>query len=173
MEYTKSSGCGAGTLPCASRRAVLAVAGAAGVGVLGGCQVYGASAEDGAPAADPTNAGAAAPAASGSGGATGGVTGAGGGPALAKTGDIPVGGGKVFQSRGVVVTQPQAGTFKAFSATCTHQGCAVSEVKGGTINCACHGSKFKIADGSVAGGPAPKALPTRTVTVDGDSIRLG
>ena len=42
------------------------------------------------------------------------------------------------------------GTFMAFTAVCTHQGCIVGEVKDGTINCPCHGSKFKVADGSVA-----------------------
>jgi Rieske Fe-S protein len=96
-----------------------------------------------------------------------------GGTALAKTTDIPVGGGKVFADRDVVVTQPAAGTFKAFSATCTHQGCKVGEVAGGTINCPCHGSRFAVADGSVAKGPAAKPLDARTITVQGDSIALG
>jgi Rieske Fe-S protein len=90
--------------------------------------------------------------------------------ALASTADIPVGGGKVFADKDVVVTQPAAGTFKAFSATCTHQGCKVAAVAGGTINCPCHGSKFKIADGSVANGPANKPLPAKTIKVDGTSI---
>jgi Rieske Fe-S protein len=71
-----------------------------------------------------------------------------------------------------VVTQPAAGTFKAFSATCTHQGCKVSEVAGGTVNCPCHGSRFAVADGSVAKGPAAKPLEARTITVQGDSIAL-
>ena len=58
-----------------------------------------------------------------------------------------------------MLTQPEAGTFTAFSATCTHQGCAVTEVVGGTINCPCHGSKFAIADGSVTAGPGPEPAP--------------
>src|SRR5438445_330336 len=70
------------------------------------------------------------------------------------TADVPVGGGKVFADKQVVVTQPAQGTFAAFSAVCTHQGCTVDSVANGTINCPCHGSKFKIADGSVATGPA-------------------
>ena len=55
------------------------------------------------------------------------------------------------------MTQPVAGTFKAFSATCTHQGCTVNEVAGGTINCPCHGSKFAVADGAPTAGPAKQA----------------
>ncbi|HEX4812150.1 MAG TPA: Rieske (2Fe-2S) protein [Nonomuraea sp.] len=94
------------------------------------------------------------------------------GKALAATSDIPEGGGKVFKAQKVVVTQPVAGDFKAFSAICTHQGCTVDEVSDNTINCPCHGSKFSIEDGSVAGGPAGDALEEKKITVDGDKIRL-
>jgi Rieske Fe-S protein len=93
-------------------------------------------------------------------------------PALVSAADIPVGGGKIFADQKVVVTQPKKGTFKCFTAICTHAGCTVGEVKGGTINCPCHGSQFKIADGSVADGPAPKPLAPVNIAVDGDSIRL-
>jgi Rieske Fe-S protein len=93
-------------------------------------------------------------------------------PALARTSDIPVGGGKIFADGAVVVTQPTAGTFKAFSTVCTHAGCAVTEVKNGTINCRCHGSAFRVADGSVKAGPAKKPLAAKKITVDGDSLRL-
>jgi len=91
---------------------------------------------------------------------------------LAKKADIPVGGGKVFDSAKVVVTQPTEGDYKAFSAACTHQGCTVTGVEGGTINCACHGSKFDIATGEVKAGPATKALPEKTVTVGTDGISV-
>lgn len=95
-----------------------------------------------------------------------------GGEELAKTSDIPVGGGKVFADVKVVVTQPTAGDFKAFSAVCTHQGCTVRTIADGIINCPCHFSKFRIADGSVAGGPARRPLPPKQITVTGDAIRL-
>lgn len=108
-----------------------------------------------------------------SGAATGGQeSGNGGAQPLAKTSDIPVGGGTVFADKKVVVCQPTAGQFKAFSAICTHQGCAVKDVANGTINCPCHGSKFNVTDGSVAAGPATQPLPAATVTVQGDSITL-
>ena len=58
--------------------------------------------------------------------------------AIAKA-DIPVGGGKVFDALKVVVTQPTAGDYKAFSAVCTHQGCTVNGVSNGVITCPCHG----------------------------------
>jgi Rieske Fe-S protein len=95
-----------------------------------------------------------------------------GGDALASTSDIEVGGGSIFADEQVVVTQPSEGEFKAFSSTCTHQGCQVESVSDGTINCPCHGSKFSVEDGSVQGGPAPSPLKEVAITVDGDSIVL-
>ncbi|MEU2079404.1 Rieske (2Fe-2S) protein [Streptomyces sp. NPDC013489] len=94
------------------------------------------------------------------------------GRALAKTADIPVGGGTVFTAEKVVVTQPTAGEFKAFSAVCTHQGCLVNKVADGTIDCPCHGSKFSVTDAAVVAGPAPRPLPAEQITVSGDSITL-
>lgn len=96
----------------------------------------------------------------------------GAGRALARTSEVPVGGGTVFKDEKVVVTQPTAGEFKAFSAVCTHQGCTVAKVENGTIDCVCHGSKYRIADGSVAGGPAPRPLPAEEITVSGETITL-
>ncbi|MFJ3703513.1 MULTISPECIES: Rieske (2Fe-2S) protein [Streptomyces] len=92
---------------------------------------------------------------------------------LARTSDIPVGGGAIFKDRKIVVTQPEAGEFKAFSAVCTHAGCIVSTVADGTIDCACHGSRFAVEDGAVERGPATKPLPAERITVAGGGIRLG
>ncbi|MFI5978191.1 Rieske (2Fe-2S) protein [Streptomyces sp. NPDC051452] len=97
---------------------------------------------------------------------------AGGGAALARTSDIPEGGGKIFKDQGVVVTQPTAGTYKAFSSKCTHQGCAVGSVAGGTIVCPCHNSHFSVEDGSVKQGPATRPLPPAKITVSGEEITL-
>ena len=88
---------------------------------------------------------------------------------IAKTSDVPVGSGVIVDD--VVVTQPAAGVFKGFSATCTHLGCTVATVADGTINCPCHGSKFNL-DGSVAQGPAARPLDTKNISVQGDSIVL-
>ncbi|WP_078971115.1 Rieske (2Fe-2S) protein [Streptomyces chattanoogensis] len=97
----------------------------------------------------------------------------GGGGVLGKASEIPKGGGKIFKAEQVVVTQPEDGQFKAFSAVCTHAGCIVGEVAGGTINCLCHGSKFDITDGSVEDGPATKPLEPAKVNVKGGSVTLG
>lgn len=148
-----------------SRRAVIVGVGVGvGAGALAaGCTTYGKTpdASSPPPAADGPAADGPAPAESG-----------GGGAALGSVSDVPVGGGRVFGEQQVVVTQPSEGTIRAFSSICTHQGCTVANVNGGTINCTCHGSKFRVADGAVAGGPAPEPLPERDVVVDGDEIRL-
>ncbi|MES5823956.1 Rieske (2Fe-2S) protein [Streptomyces sp. RG80] len=94
------------------------------------------------------------------------------GTALAKTSDIPEGGGKIFKDAGVVVTQPTAGQFKAFSSKCTHQGCAVTGISDGVITCPCHKSEFSVSDGSVQKGPATQPLPEEKITVSGESISL-
>ncbi len=91
---------------------------------------------------------------------------------LGAVSDVPVGGGTIFADQQVVVTQPTEGQFKGFSSTCTHQGCQVSEVVDGTINCPCHASKFSIEDGSVQAGPAPSPLPAVELTVDASEISV-
>lgn len=91
---------------------------------------------------------------------------------LTATKDVPVGGGVVLGDQGVVVTQPSVGEFKAFSATCTHAGCAVSAVEDGQIVCRCHGSEFSIADGSVTAGPASAPLAEKPVKVSGGEVTL-
>lgn len=90
--------------------------------------------------------------------------------ALATTADVPVGGCFVVAAAKVVVTQPTEGDFKAFSATCTHQGCSVESSSDGEIPCPCHGSTFSIEDGSVIKGPATSGLAEVQIAVDGDSI---
>jgi Rieske Fe-S protein len=140
-----------------TRRALLV--GAAGVGTaaalaLAGCGGGGSSSGGGAAA--PTT-GAAAPT-------------AGAADAIGKTGDVPVGGGTIFQTPNVVVTQPTSGQFKAFDATCTHQRCTVASVRNRAIVCPCHGSQFSITDGSVLKGPATQPLESRAITVSGDNL---
>jgi Rieske Fe-S protein len=145
----------------ASRRVVLAM-GAGAVGALAGCEVYGD--ESTAPPPPPPAAGASGE--------------PGGGTVVATTDQVEVGGGLLVGEHNIVITQPTEGTFRGFSAICTHEGCTVSSISDGTINCACHGSRFSIEDGSVvqpaAGVNADEQdpLPEASITVNGDSIEF-
>jgi len=141
-----------------SRRNVLIGAGAVGAAAVAGLAACGTSgggsdASGGTPAAGSSAAS---------------------GTNLTKTADIPVGGGKIFDAQQVVVTQPTAGAFKAFSAVCTHQGCLVTEVKNGLIICPCHGSQYSITDGAVkqAAESGQKPLPAKQVTVANGEISV-
>ena len=97
-------------------------------------------------------------------------SGAGAGGALVATADVPVGSGLILEAEKIVVTQPTEGTFKGFSAVCTHQSCTVASVKADRIGCACHGSAFSTTDGSVLNGPATRPLKEIPVTVEGDQV---
>jgi Rieske Fe-S protein len=163
----------------ATRRGMLAGVGL--VGLAGAITACGASGSSSSPATglDPasTPAGrvttaavptAAAPSASSSSPTSGGAAMG----ALASISEIPVGGGKIFDTQVVVVTQPTAGEFKAFSAVCTHMGCIVNQISDGRIDCPCHGSEYSIADGAVLAGPAPRPLAGKQLKIAGDSIFL-
>jgi Rieske Fe-S protein len=147
----------------ATRRGMLAGVGLVGLaGAVTACG--GGSSSAGASENGVASPAATAGAASGSAAATG--------QALAATSKIPVGSGTVFPGPKVVVTQPTAGEFKAFSAVCTHMGCIVNSVSNGTIDCPCHGSQYNITTGAVVAGPAPRPLPAQPITVSGGSVFL-
>lgn len=155
----------------ATRRGVLLGVGLAGVGgALAGCSTaavpYDADEAGIAPGMEPSTP-AAAPAAAAGGGSSSSA-----GTLLASTSQIPVGGGVAFVAQKVVVTQPVAGEFLAFSAVCTHVGCICNKVANGTIDCPCHGSEFKITNGAVVTGPATAPLPKRTISVTDGKIML-
>ena len=88
---------------------------------------------------------------------------------VAQLTDVPSGGGLVV---GDVVITRDGDTVHAFSATCTHQGCIVSDVTDGEIHCPCHGSAFDATTGAVVTGPATRPLPVVPVEVrDGAVFR--
>jgi Rieske Fe-S protein len=158
----------------ATRRGVLAGVGLVGLaGAVSACGSGGSSSSSaGTNAGDPPATGAASAPSSASGSGGGSTAGA-QGSALATTSEIPVGSGKIFTSEKIVVTQPNSGDFKAFSAVCTHMGCIVSTISNGTIDCPCHGSQYSISTGAVVGGPAPSPLPAQAIKVTGSNIFLG
>ncbi len=111
-----------------------------------------------APRADPSTAGP-----------TGSDPPAGLGPAS----EVEVGSGIIYSAASVVVTQPRRGEFKAFSTTCTHQGCPVGNISGGEIECPCHGSRYSVHDGSVVQGPATEPLAEKRVRVEDGRVVVG
>lgn len=109
---------------------------------------------------------------SGSTDSSGGSSEAGSAPGTVSASEVPVGGGKILTDAKVVVTQPTAGVYKAFSAVCTHQGCLVGSIQNKTIDCPCHGSQFSITDGAAVVGPATSPLAAKTVTKTGANLTV-
>nr|WP_296075772.1 Rieske (2Fe-2S) protein [uncultured Actinoplanes sp.] len=154
------------TGPTSSRRLVLLGAGAVGAtAVLAACGTN-SGAQSNTNGSDFTNN--PAPAGSGAANAGGGSNAGGGAKTLASKADVPAGGGIIAGD--YVITQPTAGTFKAFTKVCTHAGCDVNKIDGGVISCPCHGSKFSIETGEPTSGPATQPLAETKVKVDGDNI---
>lgn len=83
-----------------------------------------------------------------------------------KASAVPVKGAKAYTLNGkyILVTQPKAGVFKAFSGLCTHQGAQISGIQGTNLVCTVHGSMFDTTTGAVKSGPAPTGLSKFTVT---------
>ena len=152
-----------------TRRAAFGCAGALCVAALAGCTTYNSNSTSAPPPAS-SGSGSGGGGGGGGGSSNGGGGNGGGGAALTTTAKVPVGGGTVLTDQKIVVTQPKAGTFAAFTAVCTHLGCLVDSVSGGTINCPCHGSKFSITNGSVVNGPATAPLAAVSIKVKGSNI---
>ena len=151
-----------------TRRAAFGCAGALCVDALAGCTTYNSNSTSAPP---PASSGSGSGGGGGGGGSSNGGGGnGGGGAALTTTAKVPVGGGTVLTGQKIVVTQPKAGTFAAFTAVCTHLGCLVDSVSGGTINCPCHGSQFSITNGSVVTGHATSPLAAVSIKVKGSNI---
>lgn len=91
---------------------------------------------------------------------------------VADVSQIPLGGGTIFPQDNLVITQPTEGQFRAFSTVCTHVGCLCDKVANGTIDCPCHGSTFRITDGSAVTGPATQPLASKPISVSSGKILL-
>ncbi|MEN9872672.1 MAG: hypothetical protein RL450_607 [Actinomycetota bacterium] len=92
---------------------------------------------------------------------------------LGPASEIMVGSGnkyKIDEMLTILVTQPKAGDFRGFSATCTHSGCIVQGVQDGEIACGCHGARFDQESGAVLAGPARTALGRITIELRGDEL---
>ncbi|QUY43081.1 ubiquinol-cytochrome c reductase iron-sulfur subunit [Acaryochloris marina] len=94
---------------------------------------------------------------------------------VGKLADLESSGSVVMEDFGgaplLVILSPDDKTkVVAFKNQCTHSQCPVDwNAEGGTLDCGCHGSKFK-ADGTVANGPAKDPLPTYEAKLEGDTV---
>ena len=175
--------------PRTSRRGVLLGVGLAGLGgALAGCSTaavpYGANEGGQVPGEDSPSAGMMATSSPDGGMSTGGMSSSGSGTSGGSSGamttgtvlgeatSVPVGGGVIYAAAKVVVTQPAKGKYHGFSAVCTHVGCILNKISNGTIDCPCHGSEFRITDGSVVTGPADGPLPKKDIKIENGKVVL-
>lgn len=161
-----------------NRRAVVqtgAVAVLVGVGavIMGGIgrAVAGTSADTTATAPAPqpgSGASSAATQSTTSGGIPAGAS------AIGKSADLPVGGSLAFSDASGnpgFALQPKAGTYLAYSAVCTHEGCTVGYDQGvNQFACPCHDARFDGASGDVVRGPARDPLQKYTVAESGGTL---
>ena len=64
------------------------------------------------------------------------------------------------------------GTWKAFSAVCTHAGCTVN-FSSNSLYCPCHAGYFSANNGAVTGGPPPSALVEYDVKLISGNLYVG
>ena len=89
-----------------------------------------------------------------------------------KVGDLQPNSGKIFKfgnKPGILIMTP-SGTYKAFSAICTHLDCTVqyrSDFQ--HIWCACHNGRFDLNGKNIA-GPPPSPLEEYNVAIVKDDI---
>lgn len=71
----------------------------------------------------------------------------------------------------VLVVREAAGTFRALSMVCTHEGCSLNDPSGGEMFCPCHGSRFDL-QGNVLRGPANRSLAVLSNSFDATTDKL-
>ena len=99
------------------------------------------------------------------------------GTKIAAISSVPVGAAFKFTNPATgtpaYLMQPSAGTFVAYSAICTHEGCIVNDnVANGSFDCPCHGAQFNAATGAHTRGPGRGDLAKLNVSASGDSVYL-
>ena len=90
----------------------------------------------------------------------------------AKVGELTPNSGKIFRfgdKPGLLVLTDK-GTYKAFSAVCTHLNCTVQyQPDSQGILCACHNGRYDL-NGRVVSGPPPRPLTEFAVTQRGEDL---
>lgn len=89
-----------------------------------------------------------------------------------RVGELTPNSAKIFRfgSTPALLLLTSEGTYKAFSAVCTHLTCTVGfDSATGTILCPCHNGRFDL-NGEVISGPPPKPLEGLQVELSGEEI---
>lgn len=92
---------------------------------------------------------------------------------VAKAGEIPVGGVKLFQYAGeqCILVRIGESSYAAYSQKCTHLSCAVYYAREkNRLECPCHEGYFSVQDGSVLQGPPTRPLPKVTLEQRGSDL---
>ncbi|MFN7982247.1 MAG: Rieske 2Fe-2S domain-containing protein [Vicinamibacterales bacterium] len=84
-----------------------------------------------------------------------------------------VGGTALVQSTlgALLVARISQEAFSVMTATCTHQGCTITNVSGTTFICPCHGSQFSTS-GAVVQSPATRALTVYASSFANDTLTV-
>ena len=95
---------------------------------------------------------------------------------VARVGEIHEGGVKVVrvEDQAIAVFLIE-GAYYAIDDVCTHDGGPLAEgtLEGCIIECPRHGAKFNVKTGAVVALPAPSAVPTYAVRIEGNDIQVG
>lgn len=94
---------------------------------------------------------------------------------VARVGEIPVGGVKLFRYPGpedpCILVRRAADEYAAFSQKCTHLSCAVYySRREDRLECPCHEGFFSVRDGGVLAGPPQRPLPRVVLERRGDTL---
>lgn len=94
---------------------------------------------------------------------------------VAKMGEIPVGGVKLFQypnpGEQCIMIRTAEDAYVAYSQKCTHLSCAVFYSREhDRLECPCHQGYFSVQDGSVLQGPPTRPLPRVVLERSGNQL---
>jgi nitrite reductase/ring-hydroxylating ferredoxin subunit/uncharacterized membrane protein len=66
------------------------------------------------------------------------------------------------------------GRVHAIADRCSHRGCSLheGELVGDAVECGCHGSRFRLADGTIVQGPATAPQPVFEVRSHGGTVEI-
>lgn len=87
--------------------------------------------------------------------------------------EVTGGSPKLYREQHVVVSRAGDGSLTAYSAVCTHGGCAIRTLEGKKLVCGCHGSEFDATTGEVLRSPATVPLVALDVREENGRIVAG